>query len=936
MQQFPYGDFLCYNNVVCVNMPVDKGKAVKDTSKGKKVKPGITQELEFLDLGLDEENVVNMHVSDDTGSIQLESFDLTETEYVKGDLFDTESFDFVDLDDHSNLTETGTIIFSNDEKDLDISSSKNLHGSNSRELDFEDLDSEDLNSENTNSDKKTSAKAKPTASSVKAHKKAAKAGFFERVSGLQLAMGGIGVLLLVAAATVVILMLGKKGNAGLDGEQLANAQLIESISPAGLEGMERIAADRISRYDFAETTEDEFIDEPAEEIPEEVVATANVDVKVSFTSVEKDLKIKFLNSSTGKLVNNARFDITLTSDSGKTLNFTDDDMDGMIYQSSMTPGKYKVSVNAPEGFLIASCDGSVTVKDKIEYKKIDVADEIKDQAQVAASEDKGNVASTSQEAVTGTLKDTVEYVESSSSQIETTATYSEVSKDTIANPDDLAAALVNINSAFLAGDEVSPVPTPDATEDNKDDNESTPTPTPEETRPTEITPEETPTPSPADTPTPSPTDAPSPSPSPSVSPSPSPTTTPSPSPSISPSPSVTPTATPTAAPSAVISKLSVDASEITVFTERKKTIVATVTVDGKEYKSSENKGYVTFESSDSAIVKVNSETGEAEGVKAGSAKITVTSVNKNDKGEKLTATVKVTVKSNPEKNTTDKLKNKSGEQVYIQKSDGNYVEATYADYYTASKFFVKNPGTYSYTGWQTIDNKRYYYTKDGVPVTGKQVIQGVEYTFDSSGALYTGNAVFGIDVSKWNGSIDWNAVKASGVEFVIIRCGFRGSSVGGLVEDTMFKKNIQGATNAGLKVGVYFFSQAINEVEAVEEASACLSLVSGYKLAYPIFIDTEACNGRADKIDKATRTAVCNAFCQTIRNGGYKAGIYASKSWFIDKINTSSLSGNTIWVAQYATALTYTGHYDMWQYSSKGKVSGISGDVDLNYCYAGY
>ena len=98
----------------------------------------------------------------------------------------------------------------------------------------------------------------------------------------------------------------------------------------------------------------------------------------------------------------------------------------------------------------------------------------------------------------------------------------------------------------------------------------------------------------------------------------------------------------------------------------------------------------------------------------------------------------------------------------------------------------------------------------------------------------------GIDVSKWNGSIDWNAVKNSGVNYVIIRVGYRGSSQGALIEDPKFKTNIKGATAAGLKVGVYFFTQAVDEVEAVQEASMVLDRISGYKISYPVFLDVEA------------------------------------------------------------------------------------------------
>ena len=222
-------------------------------------------------------------------------------------------------------------------------------------------------------------------------------------------------------------------------------------------------------------------------------------------------------------------------------------------------------------------------------------------------------------------------------------------------------------------------------------------------------------------------------------------------------------------------------------------------------------------------------------------------------------------------------------------------------------------------------------------MTGDQVIQGARYTFGSDGKLSAGSGTMGIDVSKWNGNIDWNAVKNSGVSYVIIRCGYRGSSTGVLVEDPKFRSNIKGAKAAGLKVGVYFFSQAVNEVEAVEEASMALSLVSGYGLNYPIFLDVESSGGRGDGVSKETRTAVCKAFCQTVQNSGYSAGIYANKTWFTEKINTGSLTGYKIWLAQYASTPTYTAtRYDMWQYSSKGHVSGISGYVDMNISYLNY
>ncbi len=198
------------------------------------------------------------------------------------------------------------------------------------------------------------------------------------------------------------------------------------------------------------------------------------------------------------------------------------------------------------------------------------------------------------------------------------------------------------------------------------------------------------------------------------------------------------------------------------------------------------------------------------------------------------------------------------------------------------------------------------------------------------------NAKFGIDVSKYNKEIDWNAVKDSGVQFAIIRCGYRGSKSGSIVVDPYFNANIEGATAAGIPIGVYFFTQAVNQVEAVEEASAVLSLIGGHDLKYPVFIDTEGAGGagRADNLDVQTRSEVCEAFCETIRSSGRRAGIYASRNWFNNRLDITKFTENdVIWLAEYADAPSYGGKYSIWQYSSAGRISGIEGRVDMNLSY---
>ena len=376
--------------------------------------------------------------------------------------------------------------------------------------------------------------------------------------------------------------------------------------------------------------------------------------------------------------------------------------------------------------------------------------------------------------------------------------------------------------------------------------------------------------------------------------------------------------------------LALDRTEAWIGVNKNTTLAATVT----NYKSDSG---VTWTTSDKTVATVD-EKGVVTGVKAGSAKITATTKEKDASGKNLTATCVVTVNSDAMNDTTTKLKDKNGNQLYVKNADGSYREAVYADYFTASEFYMKTEGQYAYTGWQTINGKTYFYDKSGKAVTGTQIIQGVTYNFGSDGAIQTSvnGSKFGIDISRHNGKIDWNAVKSSGVDYVIIRCGYRGSSSGALITDQNFQSNIKGATAAGLKVGIYVFSQAVNEVEAVKEASLAVSLAKGYKLTYPIFIDTESSGGRADKIDVATRTAVVNAFCQTVQSAGYQAGIYASKTWFETKLSMGSVGNYRIWLAQYAAAPTYSGRYDMWQYSSKGTISGINGKVDLNLSYLAY
>ena len=200
-----------------------------------------------------------------------------------------------------------------------------------------------------------------------------------------------------------------------------------------------------------------------------------------------------------------------------------------------------------------------------------------------------------------------------------------------------------------------------------------------------------------------------------------------------------------------------------------------------------------------------------------------------------------------------------------------------------------------------------------------------------------------IDVSNFQSSIDWTKVKADGIKGVIVRCGYRGASDAKLKVDSMFINHIRGAHKAGLKIGVYFFTQAITAAEGKEEAAYTLNLIKkeGIPLSYPIGIDSEDVYytengkkkpGRANGLTKAKRTAAIKGFCDAIKAQGYEPMIYACTSWLNNKLNMSKLPFK-VWCAQYNSTCEYKGGYIMWQYTSTGSVSGVKGNVDMNHCY---
>lgn len=187
----------------------------------------------------------------------------------------------------------------------------------------------------------------------------------------------------------------------------------------------------------------------------------------------------------------------------------------------------------------------------------------------------------------------------------------------------------------------------------------------------------------------------------------------------------------------------------------------------------------------------------------------------------------------------------------------------------------------------------------------------------------------GIDVSKWQGDIDYKKVKSTGIKFIIARIGY------GMYDnqkDPKFEDNYKGATQNNIPIGVYLYSYALNESDAKREADVVLKWLKNRKLNLPVYYDIEDKSQSA--LSKSTLTKMCEIFCEKIESAGYWAGIYANKYWLTTHLDYKYLEKKyTIWVAQYNNKNTYSGKYDMWQYTSKGKVNGINGNVDMNILY---
>ncbi|MBQ6930215.1 MAG: hypothetical protein IJN27_07965 [Oscillospiraceae bacterium] len=632
-----------------------------------------------------------------------------------------------------------------------------------------------------------------------------------------------------------------------------------------------------------------------------------VEIFLKPSSVEEDLEVHIVDED-GNMVTGYPFLLTVVAKDGSyNKQWTVDD--GFLRLTKISSGEYTVTIEDAEGYIIEENTIECTVEKKVEYEKIDVSDKVVDESEIDVKQEDAAlskpVEAPAATPALATYKDQIAITKTTAgiykykAEIEigdfaeSNVGYIEGSDKYVAKLDsngyivEIRLAPAKASPAAVAATDVSMLLNQAVRDSDllKTYGRNSYNIVPLTLNDYDIMQVENvdstpaPTEEPAATPTAEPTVAPTATPTPE--PTAEPTATPTPTPEPTAEPTATPTAAPTAEPTATPAPSSSPSAAPTATPSPDPSAAPTATPTVSPSPSPSVQPTATPRPNFDSLAKA-------------------TDIYDNDKG---------------------KLKND------FIKANGITDESI--------------PEKISYfNGWKD-KNKEYYYDAKGNPIKGQAIIGGITYTFDNNGKrISESNIAKGIDVSKWQGNIDWKKVKASGIDYAIIRVGYRGYGSGALVEDPYFRQNIEGATKAGLKVGVYFFSQAITTAEAVEEASMAINAVKGYKLHYPIYFDTELATtnstGRADNLGSGQRTDIANAFCQTVRNSGYKAGVYASKSWFQYRVNYSTLSKYDIWLAHYTTATDFAHRYDMWQYTGTGSCPGVSGSVDLNWAYKVY
>lgn len=613
------------------------------------------------------------------------------------------------------------------------------------------------------------------------------------------------------------------------------------------------------------------------------VDAKEIPVVLKATSMDKDLKVKIVNRKNDRVITGTKFEVTVTDVNQQSKSYTDDDKDGIIYIKEMAPGKCTVSMKSAGGYGSPK-DITAEVKANLEYKVVDIVDEIKKESEINVAKEDSNTSGNDSAGTATVLKDTVEFVESTKTEIMRqkvdeygTPMYeriiSEPAKHHVDGNKDgkcdrCGAAMACVTHSYNEGTVTK---------------EATCTAEGQLTKKCSVCGAET--------------------------------------------TEVIPKKAHTFDEWGRCTVCGALGENHTHDYEETVTKEPTCTEEGQKTKKCKICGDETTE-----ILPKTEHTYDEQG------KCTVCGAEDPNYVPPVepeppvdTQPTDTGVSPEPEvKPETQAEPAAAAVRVRSVRRVGAPVSEKIV-YDTTSAPVMEGTGVFKYTGWQTIDGVTCYFDKNGTRVTGVQVIQGIQYDFGSEGKR---SGTIGIDVSKYQTNINWKKVKNAGIDFVIIRCGYRGYGSGVLVEDPLFASHITGAKAAGLRVGVYFFSQAINEAEAVEEASMAVKLANRYGINMPIAIDSEYAaggRGRADGLSKAERTKVTIAFCNTVASAGHTPMVYASKSWFGEHLNTSQFPGSyRIWVAHYAEKCGYSGRYDIWQNTSKGRVDGISGNVDMN------
>lgn len=268
-------------------------------------------------------------------------------------------------------------------------------------------------------------------------------------------------------------------------------------------------------------------------------------------------------------------------------------------------------------------------------------------------------------------------------------------------------------------------------------------------------------------------------------------------------------------------------------------------------------------------------------------------------------------------NSKDTEKDKTESEESDPSLDGKHTLLTLAD--GTEEWVLLNP---------YLEQNTYDFTK--------LTMKADKMTYSVDGKKYSH---LGVDISKYNGEVNFTNLKAAGIEFVIIRLGSRGYGSGQVILDEKFVDNMTKAAEAGLEIGVYFFSQAITPEEAVEEANFVIQNLANYKITYPVAFDMEYVKNdtaRIDGLKREEKTALAKTFLDTVKTAGYKPMIYGTKEWLIKEIDLTKLTDYDIWLSQQKDVPDYPYKFQMWQYSLKGKVDGITGDVDLNISFVDY